>query len=139
MVVRHVRRRREDILDDSPDLAWLFIKGPAKMAEPALIDTFTKDEDLATKEFLTHHLKFTRVEVAGENPSPLERLLAERVVATWLEVQLFEGLCMAGMKSGTFKQDDHRQKRLDRAHRRLLSASARSPRSASSGWRCRST
>jgi hypothetical protein len=53
MVVRHVRRRREDILDDSPDLAWLFIKGPAKMAEPALIDTFTKDEDLATKEFLT--------------------------------------------------------------------------------------
>jgi hypothetical protein len=90
------------------------------MAEPALIDTFTKDEDLATKEFLTHHLKFTRIVVAGENPSPLECLLAERVVATCLEVQLFEGLCMAGMKSGTCKQDNHRQKRLDRAHRRLL-------------------
>jgi hypothetical protein len=63
-----------------------------------------------------------RVEVAGDNPSPLERLLAERVVATWLEVQLFEGLYAVGMKDGTSIQDDHRQKRLDRAHRRHLSA-----------------
>ena len=110
------------ILDGSPDLAWLFIKGPAKMAESALIDTFTKDEDLASKELLRHQLESMRVEVAGENPSALERLLAERVVATWLEVQLFEALYAAGMKGGTFKQDDHRQKRLDRAHRRHLSA-----------------
>jgi hypothetical protein len=110
------------ILDGSPDLAWLFIKGPAKMAESALIDKFTKDEDLASKEFLRHQLKSMRVEVAGEDPSALERLLAERVVATWLEVQLFEVLYAAGMKGGTLKQDDHRQKRLDRAHRRHLSA-----------------
>jgi hypothetical protein len=110
------------ILDSSPDLAWLFIKGPAKMAESALIDKFTKDEDLASKEFLRHQLKSMRVEVAGEDPSALERLLAERVVATWLEVQLFEVLYAAGMKGGTLKQDDHRQKRLDRAHRRHLSA-----------------
>jgi hypothetical protein len=108
------------ILDSSPDLAWLFIKGPAKMAESALIDKFTKDEDLASKEFLRHQLKSMRVEVAGEDPSALERLLAERVVATWLEVQLFEVLYAAGMKGGTLKQDDHRQKRLDRAHRRHL-------------------
>jgi hypothetical protein len=110
------------ILDGSPDLAWLFIKGPAKMAESALIDKMTKDGDLASKEFLTHQLKSMRVEVAGENPSALERLLAERVVATWLEVQLFEGLYAVGMKSGPLKQDDHEQKRLDRAHRRHLSA-----------------
>jgi hypothetical protein len=110
------------ILDDSPDLAWLFIKGPAKMAESVLIEEITKDGDLASKEFLRHQLESMRVEVAGENPSPLERLLAERVVATWLEVQLFEGLCAVGMKRGTLKQDDHRQKRLDRAHRRHLSA-----------------
>jgi hypothetical protein len=110
------------ILDGSPDLAWRFIKGPAKMAESALIDEITKDEDLASKEFLTHQLESMRVEVAGKNPSALERLLAERVVATWLEVQLFEALYAVGMKSGTLKQDDHRQKRLDRAHRRHLSA-----------------
>ena len=110
------------VLDDSPVLAWLFIKGPAKMAESALINEITQEENLATKEFLRHQLESMRVEVAGENPSSLERLLAERVVATWLEVQLFEGLCAAGMKGGTLTQDEHRHKRLDGAHWRHLSA-----------------
>ena len=87
-----------------------------------MIDEFTREESLASKEFLKHQLESMRIEVAGENPSPLERLLAERVVATWLQVQLFEGIYATGMKSGTLKQDDHRQKRLDRAHRRHLSA-----------------
>ena len=77
---------------------------------------------MASKEFLKHQLESMRIEVAGENPSPLERLLAERVVATWLQVQLFEGIYATGMKSGTLKQDDHCQKRLDRAPRRHLSA-----------------
>jgi hypothetical protein len=111
-----------EILDGSPDLAWRLIKGPGKLAESAMIDQFTRDEDLATKEFLKHQLDSMRIEVAGYNPSPLERLLAERVVATWLEVQLFSGLYASGIKSGTLSQDDHRQKRLDRAHQRHLSA-----------------
>ena len=111
-----------EILDGSPDLAWRFIKGPGKFAESAMIDEFTRDEPLPSKEFLRHQLESMRVEVAGETPSALERLLAERVVATWLQVQLFEGLYAVGMKGGTLKQDDHRQKRLDRAHRRHLSA-----------------
>ncbi len=110
------------ILDGSPDLAWRFIKGPAKMAESALIDEITKDEDLAFKEFLRHQLESMRVEVVGENPSPLERLLAERVVATWRQVQLFEGLYALGMKNEVMSQGDYRQQRLDRAHRRHLSA-----------------
>ena len=110
------------VLDGAPDLAWLFVKGPGKMAESALVGEITRDEDLATKELLKHQLESMRIEVAGRNPSPLERLLAERVVATWLEVQLFSGLYTMGMKSETFSQGDYRQKRLDRAHRRYLSA-----------------
>ena len=110
------------VLDGSPDLAWRFIKGPGKMAEDALIAEFTRDEDLAAKEVLKHQLESMRIEVAGENPSPLERLLAERVVATWLQVQLFDAYYAYGMKGGTIVQDEFRQKRLDRAHRRHLSA-----------------
>jgi hypothetical protein len=110
------------ILDGSPDLAWRYIKGPGKMAEDALVDEFTRDEDLASKELLKHQLESMRIEVAGENPSPLERLLAERVVATWLQVQLFDAYYAVGMKGGTITQDEFRQKRLDRAHRRHLSA-----------------
>ena len=110
------------VLDGAPDLAWLLVKGPGKMAESALIGEITKGEDLATKELLKHQLGSMRIEVAGENPSPLELLLAERIVATWLEVQLFSGLFAMGLKGGTLTQDEHRQKRLDRAHRRHLSA-----------------
>jgi hypothetical protein len=110
------------ILDGSPDLAWRFINGPGKLAESAMIDTFTNDDDLSSQELLKHQLESMRIEVAGQNPSPLERLLAERVVATWLEVQLFSGLYAMGMKNETRSQGDYRQKRLDRAHRRHLSA-----------------
>jgi hypothetical protein len=110
------------ILDGSPDLAWRLIKGPGKVAESALIEQITKDKSLASKEFLRHQLESMRIEVFGDSPSPLERLLAERVVATWLQVQLFEGLYAVEMKSGTLSEDEHGQKRLDRAHRRHLSA-----------------
>jgi hypothetical protein len=36
-----------------------------------------------------------RGEIAGENPTPLERLLAERVVAGWLLVEVLEALVAA--------------------------------------------
>jgi hypothetical protein len=111
-----------EMLDGSADLAWHFIKGPGTRAESVLIDHITKDEDLATKELLRYQLESMRIEVAGENPSPLERLLAERVVATWLEVQLFSGLYGANLGKLTPGQGDYHQKRLDRAHRRHLSA-----------------
>lgn len=92
------------------------------MAESAFVGEITRDQDLATKELLKHQLESMRMEVAGEYPSPLERLLAERVVATWLEVQLFSGLYAKGIKNKTMSQGEHRQKRLEGAHRRHLSA-----------------
>jgi hypothetical protein len=110
------------VLDGTPDLAWFFVKGPGKVAESVLVGEITRDEDLATKELFKHQLESMRIEVAGQNPSPLERLLAERVVATWLEVQLYSGLYAMKMKSGTMSEDEFRQRRLDRAHRRHLSA-----------------
>lgn len=128
-----------NILDESPDLAWRFIKGPGKMAEEALIDVCTRDKDLASKELLKHQLKSMRIEVAGENPSPLERLLTERVVATWLQVQLFDALYAFGMKGEPLSQGDYRQKRLDRAHRRHLSAVRTLAQVRKVGRPCRST
>ena len=64
-----------------------------------------------------------REEIAGENPSPLERLLAERIVATWLQIQLFEGIYASGVSKGMpIARDGYHQKRLDHAYRRHLSA-----------------
>jgi hypothetical protein len=110
------------ILDEHPDLAWRFVH-VAHIAEDALIKKMTKEGDLATREIMRCQLEAMREEIAGENPSPLERLLAERVVATWLQIQLFEGLYASGMsKSMTIAQGSFHQKRLDQAYRRHLSA-----------------
>jgi hypothetical protein len=64
-----------------------------------------------------------REEIAGENPSPLERLLAERIVLTWLQIQLFESQYANSMfTSITIAQGTYHQKRLDQTYRRHLSA-----------------
>jgi hypothetical protein len=110
------------ILQESPDLAWRFMDF-ATLAERRFIENLTKDKDLASRETMEFQLAAMREEVAGENPSPLERLLAERIVLTWLQIQLFEGLYASSMfKSMTSAQGSYYQKRLDHAHRRHLSA-----------------
>ncbi len=51
--------------------------------------------DLLTEYALSRRLDMMRLEIAGENPSPLETLLTERVVACWMLVELFEALMAA--------------------------------------------
>jgi hypothetical protein len=110
------------VLSGHPDLAWQFVD-VARIAEDAFIKVMTKEGDLAAKELIRCQLEAMREQIAGENPSPLERLLTERVVATWLQIQLFEGLSASSMfKSTTIAQGSHHQKRLDQTYRRHLSA-----------------
>jgi hypothetical protein len=109
------------ILSEHPDLALRFVD-VAHIAEYALIEMMTKEQDLAAKELIRCQLEVLREEIAGKNASPLERLLSERVVVTWLEVQLFEALYAQNMRNLTIPQAEHHQKRLDRAHRSHLSA-----------------
>jgi hypothetical protein len=111
-----------EVLEGSPDLAWRFMDF-ATLAERHFIERMTKDKDLASRETMEFQLAAMREEIAGENPSPLERLLAERVVLTWLQIQLFEGLYASNMfKSMTIAQGNYHQKRLDLTYRRHLSA-----------------
>jgi hypothetical protein len=109
------------ILNEHPDLAWRFVD-VAHIAEDALIEEMTEEQDLAAKELIRCQLEAIREEVAGKNSSALERLLSERVVLTWLEVQFFEALYAKNMRKLTIAQAEHHQKRLDRAHGRHLSA-----------------
>ncbi|MEJ7814789.1 MAG: hypothetical protein WKF53_06390 [Rubrobacter sp.] len=110
-----------EILDESPDLAWR-LRNIGKLAERLLISKLTSGEDTAAKEMMEHQLESMRLEIAGEAPSPLELLLAERVVATWLQVQFFEALYASGLGKHALTQSNYYQKRLDRAHGRHLSA-----------------
>jgi hypothetical protein len=109
------------ILNEHPDLALRFVN-VAQIAEDALIEEMTREGDLAAKELIRCQLEAMREQIAGNNSPPLERPLSERVVVTWLEVQLFEALYAQSMSKLTIAQAEHHQKRLDRAHRRHLSA-----------------
>ncbi len=110
-----------EILDESPDLAWR-LRNIGKLAERLFVSKMTREEDAAAKEMMEHQLESMRSEIAGEDPSPLELLLAERIVATWLQVQLFEGHYASGLGKHTLAQGNYYQKHLDRAHGRHLSA-----------------
>jgi hypothetical protein len=109
-----------EILDETSDLAWRS-RNIGKMAERLLINELT-GEDLIAKEMIKHQLDSMRSEIVGEDSSPLELLLAERIVATWLQVQLFESLYASGLGKHTLAQGNYYQKRLDRAHKNHLSA-----------------
>ncbi len=69
-----------------------------------------------------------RLEIAGENPTPLESLLVERVVACWIWVELFEVLTApqlykAGSKSHVpFSVLRHYLHWQDLVHRRYLAS-----------------
>ncbi len=111
-----------EILEVHPHLAWR-LYDLSRLTEGLFVERMSRDDDLSSKETMKRQLACMREEVAGENPSPLERLLAERVVATWLQVQLFEGIYASSMhKSMTLAQADYQQRRIDKAHRRHLSA-----------------
>ena len=112
-----------ELLDENPDLAWR-LADLARAAENVLIGELTTKgvEHPITEEALRRQLAAMREEVAGEDPSPLEKLLAERVVATWMQVQVFDSLCASELGKAYTRQADHHQRYLDRAHRRHLSA-----------------
>jgi hypothetical protein len=52
----------------------------ARQAQRTLIDKFS-GQNLLFKESLTRKLELMRADLAGGNPTPLERLLVERIVA----------------------------------------------------------
>jgi hypothetical protein len=72
-------------------------------------------------ESLLRKVQTLKEELAGESPSALDKLLAERVAATWLQTNYYDGLMVQAAKA-----DEARsrmlQRQQDAAHRRHLAA-----------------
>jgi hypothetical protein len=71
-----------------------------RKAQHQLIETASEGDPL-TQYALSGRLDMMREEIAGENPTPLEVLLTERVVACWLLVELFDALMAAQLWTKT--------------------------------------
>jgi hypothetical protein len=78
-------------------------------------------KDLFYKEALRRKQQLMRAELAGPTPTPLEKLLVERIVTCWLQLQDAD-IRFAQAKELTINQADYHQRRIDRAHKRFLSA-----------------
>ena len=99
----------------------------AKRGHLILAETMAAGDPLMEEAILAR-LDFMRAEVAGENPTPLEVLLTERIVSAWLVVEVQEALLNAQLKRGSgVKRCPPSYLKLmigwlDSAHRRYLAA-----------------
>ena len=111
--------RLRELLDHHPQI-WAVYGDAASHARAAWIDVIG-GADLALKEALGRKAAAMRNELVGPSSSPLEGLLAERVVASWLQLAQAEAT-VAQATNSTMKQVAFAEKRLDAAHRRHINA-----------------
>jgi len=63
-----------------------------------------------------------KASLTGTNPLPLERLLVDRIVVCWLQVQYADSTYATSVGKVSLGSGEYFQRRQDRAHRRYLSA-----------------
>jgi hypothetical protein len=112
--------RMDTVLEQIPSLARKF--GNLNI----LVEEGFVERTATNNPFRQKSLKITleemREELAGPNPSPLEILGAERVASCWLQLHYAELIYNQNLPKLTLREDDYYQKRLDRLHKRYLSA-----------------
>ncbi len=128
--MRKFLKRAENGDESTLPVLWKMLKDPATVdrfggnlayqAELALIRASVGD-NLAFREALVRKLELLRADLAGKAPTPIERLLVERVVACWLQVQVADIRTAQG-NDLSLPWAEYYQHRMNHAHRRYLSA-----------------
>jgi hypothetical protein len=96
------------------------IGSPPGWALASLLD-LAAGKDLVVREAATRSMAKVRADLEGPDPTPMERLLAERAAHCWMNVYVHENAFSRGHEM-TIRQAEHYQIKIDRAHRRFLSA-----------------
>ncbi|QDV37427.1 hypothetical protein [Tautonia plasticadhaerens] len=108
-----------DVLEENPRI-WIHLGDIAAHAERAWIELIAGD-DPALGESLARRAEALKAELCGPDPTPLERLLAERVAACYLQLG-YADASYARSQGCSLRQLEHAARRQDRAHRRFLTA-----------------
>jgi hypothetical protein len=76
-----------------------------------------------SKELLRNELCDFAAKLAGASPSPIETVLAHTAATCWFAFRMHEAQYAASIVSDgmLLAQSEHAQRRIDRAHRRMLS------------------
>jgi hypothetical protein len=107
------------LLDESPAL-WQTYGNLALQARGSWVQ-LAAGPNLLLAECLMRRATALQTDVAGASPSPLDQLLAERVVSCWLRVSYYDGL-IAQTRECTPAQARRLQKQHDDAQRHYLEA-----------------
>jgi len=107
------------LLDESPAV-WNEYGNLALQAECSLVK-LASGSNLMMSESLIRKLATMKAELAGPSPSPLEKLLSERIVACWLHVSYFDAVIAQTHGVSAVKANELRRMQ-DSAHRRFLTA-----------------
>lgn len=110
-----------DILDRVPRIRELLGSDIDKTVEHFISKSLSGEKNLAFPEGVKRKLKALREELEGPSPSATERLLVDRVVACWLQVQEAD-LRYSQLGDCSFAKAAFHLKRQDHAHQRFLSA-----------------
>jgi hypothetical protein len=96
---------------------------PPGWLKAALIESASGKGNLAIAEAIDMRLEEVRLELEGTDPTPMERLLAERAAYCWFLVNYYETIYTQS-RDLTLRQAEFHQRRIDAAHKRFLSAVA---------------
>jgi hypothetical protein len=110
--LRHLLDRKPEIWRHYGDLALHAIRSWTSLIA---------GEDLTLKESIARKVEELGREIGGSEPTPLERLLIDRVMVTWLQLQHAEVAACQSLKSSP-NLGDFWLKRQNSAHRRLLTS-----------------
>ena len=100
---------------------WDVYRDLARNAETALLNLAAGKNTLA-REAWERKAAALRDELAGPDPTPLERILVERAVACWLQVSYADAMAAQNLEGGTLARSDFWRRTQDSAHRRFLGA-----------------
>jgi len=105
------------LLDEKPEI-WRTVGNLSTLAEKYWTDLLSNGNKLA-EESIPRRLKEMKAELAGPDPTPLEKMLIDMIGATWLAAQHGE-ISAASPPGASLRQANFWLKRAESAQRRLL-------------------
>ena len=101
---------------------WETVGDLAQTARQSLIQTISGDTNLVIQEAHARKYAALTAELAGPQPSPLERLLVECIALCWLHLYYTEALYAQNIHNLSLRQAEYYEQRLSKAQARYLAA-----------------
>ena len=108
------------LLDQVPEL-WEHSRVLAHQVERAWVHALS-GQDLLSKEIIDREVQGLRSQLLGPHPTPLEKLLVDRICICWLAVQHSELHSAKRFNERAVVLTQSEEHRLDKVHHRFLTA-----------------